>query len=247
MPRCNVIEEKKRAFSSRLTKLQLCHVSTNLSKHVSVGCGQTEIWDFLVFGLFHLSLQSKVHQSPWKVVTHGGVTLGDHFPCFKHGFETTLGLFCTVFAKKPCFQRPFWSMVYVLDGWGLKDSENALHSFLTKCYGNVSWQIGADMQFPLRLSELKKYFQSRQWVKLESRFDEAQGPINLIRYNRASAEKENYPGLFCCYYGPVRWEGRGRVILAEQGRPCLLVATIRAGSIFFLAMPYSSFTIAAPI
>ena len=47
--------------------------------------------------------------------------------------------------------------------------------------------------------------------------------------NRASAEKKIYPGLFCCYYGLVRWEGSGRVILAEQGRPCLLVATIRAG------------------
>ena len=40
------------------------HVSTNLSKHVSVTFGQTEKWAFLVFGLFHLSLLRKVHQSP---------------------------------------------------------------------------------------------------------------------------------------------------------------------------------------
>ena len=29
------------------------------------------------------------------------------------------------------------------------------------------------------------------------------------------------------------------MVLAEQGRPCLLVATIRAGQFFFLPMPYS--------
>ena len=40
------------------------HISTNLSKHVSVAFGQTEIWAFLVFGLFHLNLPRKVHQSP---------------------------------------------------------------------------------------------------------------------------------------------------------------------------------------
>ena len=39
-------------------------ISTNLSKHVSVTFGQTEKWAFLVFGLFHLSLLRKVHQSP---------------------------------------------------------------------------------------------------------------------------------------------------------------------------------------
>ena len=33
----------------------LFHISTNLSKHVSVAFGQTEIWAFLVFGLFHLN------------------------------------------------------------------------------------------------------------------------------------------------------------------------------------------------
>ena len=62
------------------------HISTTLSKHVPVAFGQAEIWAFLVFGLFHLTLPRKVHQSPWKVLTHQGVTLGDHFPCFKHGF-----------------------------------------------------------------------------------------------------------------------------------------------------------------
>ena len=30
----------------------------------------------------------------------------------------------------------------------------------------------------------------------------------------------------CCYYGLVRWEGRGRVILGRLGRPCWLVPTI---------------------
>ena len=62
------------------------HFSTNLSKHVFPAFGQTEIWAFLVFGLFHLSLLRKVHQSPWKVFTHRGVTLGDHFPCSRQGF-----------------------------------------------------------------------------------------------------------------------------------------------------------------
>ena len=60
--------------------------------------------------------------------------------------------------------------------------------------------------------------------------------LEFFRHNfdiMGHQQKKNYPGLFCCYYGPVRWEGRGRVILAEQGRPCLLVATIRAGSIYF--------------
>ena len=40
------------------------HFRTNLSKHVFPAFGQTEIWAFLVFGLFHLSLPRKVHQSP---------------------------------------------------------------------------------------------------------------------------------------------------------------------------------------
>ena len=39
------------------------HISTNLSKNVSVGFGE-EIWALVVFALFHLSLLSKVHQSP---------------------------------------------------------------------------------------------------------------------------------------------------------------------------------------
>ena len=62
------------------------YISTNLSKRIFVAFGQTEIWAFLAFGLFHLSLQRKVHQSPWKVLTHQGVTLGDHFPCSRHCF-----------------------------------------------------------------------------------------------------------------------------------------------------------------
>ena len=62
------------------------HISTNLSKPVFVAFGRTEIWAFLVFGLFHLSLPRKVHQSPWKVFTHRAVTLGDHFPCSRQGF-----------------------------------------------------------------------------------------------------------------------------------------------------------------
>ena len=44
------------------------HICTNLSKYLFLAFGQTEIWAFLVFGLFHLSLLRKVNQSPWKVV-----------------------------------------------------------------------------------------------------------------------------------------------------------------------------------
>ena len=41
--------------------------------------GQTEICAFLVIVYFHLSLLSKVHQSLWKVITHGE-GLGKLFP-----------------------------------------------------------------------------------------------------------------------------------------------------------------------
>ena len=42
------------------------HISTTLSKHVPVASGQTEIWAFLAFGLFHLSLLRKVVKAPEK-------------------------------------------------------------------------------------------------------------------------------------------------------------------------------------
>ena len=50
-----------------------------------------------------------------------------------------------------------------------------------------------------------------------------------------SAEKKTYPALICCCYGLVRWEGRGRMILAEQGQPCLLVPTNQSWVDFFSA------------
>ena len=82
----SVPHTKKREVSSKFRENGLCHISTNLSKPVFVAFGPTEIWAFLVFGLFHLSLPRKVHQSPWKVFTHRAVTLGDHFPCSRQGF-----------------------------------------------------------------------------------------------------------------------------------------------------------------
>ena len=47
--------------------------------------------------------------------------------------------------------------------------------------------------------------------------------------------KKIYPPLICCCYGLVRGEGRGRVILAELGRPCLVVATNQSWVDFFSA------------
>ena len=61
-------------FEFKFSLNMLEHISTNLSKPVFVAFGRTEIWAFLVFGLFHLSLPRKVHQSPWKVFTHRAVT-----------------------------------------------------------------------------------------------------------------------------------------------------------------------------
>ena len=51
-------------------------------------------------------------------------------------------------------------------------------------------------------------------------------------------QKKVWPRFDCCYYGLVRWEGRGRMILVELSRPCLLVPTIRTGSnCFFCQCP----------
>ena len=57
-------------------------------------------------------------------------------------------------------------------------------------------------------------------------------------------QKKVWPRFDCCYYGLVRWEGRGRRILAELGRPCLLVPTIRTGpNCFFCQCPIWDFTL----
>ena len=62
----SIIKLEKGQPASEIPEIKVCArlISTNLSKHVFPAFGQTEIWAFLVFGLFHLSLPRKVHQSP---------------------------------------------------------------------------------------------------------------------------------------------------------------------------------------
>lgn len=85
-------------------------ISTNLSKHVSVAFGQTEIWALLVFGLFHLSLPRKVHQSPWKVLTIRESLWGTIYHALGMVFRLFRGVFCAFFAMRTCFQRQFSSI-----------------------------------------------------------------------------------------------------------------------------------------
>ena len=44
--------------------------------------------------------------------------------------------------------------------------------------------------------------------------------------NRRLKKSYLWTSYRCCYYGLVGWEGRGRMILAKFGQPCLLVPTI---------------------
>ena len=68
--------------------------------------GQTEIWVFSVFALFHLRLRSKVHQSPWKVFTHRGGTSGTIYHALGMVLDYTFRGFLCIFLRlhKPCFQ-----------------------------------------------------------------------------------------------------------------------------------------------
>jgi len=85
----------------------LLHISTNFSKHGAVVFGQTEIWAFLAFVLFHLSLQRKVHQSIWKVVTHGGGTCGTIFHALGMVFRL-FGGFWGSFCDETMFSKAFF-------------------------------------------------------------------------------------------------------------------------------------------
>ena len=77
------------------------HISTNLSKPVFVAFGQTEIWAFLAFGLFHLSLPRKVHQIPW------GRQFGGPFSMLESWFFRLFRGFLCIFRDETLFSKVF--------------------------------------------------------------------------------------------------------------------------------------------
>ena len=79
------------------------------------------------------------------------------------------------------------------------------------------------------MAKLHEKFESPKSIKiLKTGFTYQEKVQFLFCFNRRLKKSYLWTRDNCCYYGLVRWEGRGRVILGRLGRPCWLVPTILA-------------------
>ena len=81
-------------------------------------------------------LHSKVHQSLWRVVTHGRGTWGTPFPCFRHGFR----LFCGIFVIFLQCEGVFKGLFATLPAFSIRQNTFPLQKS-GKFNGKVFWQI----------------------------------------------------------------------------------------------------------